>query len=341
MGADVVVVGAGLSGVACARELRAAGLDTRVLDRGRVPGGRMAARTLWDRRVDLGASYLTVERPRVRRRRRRLGRARAGPRVDRHVHGAGRRRAGRARPGPVRWGAPDGLRSLVEDLAADLAVERREVPSVGGARRGRAVVLAMPDPQARRLWATTRSATSCDREWEPVIARGRPVVRAHVGRRQPDRPLRRGLRQRRPRRRLDRRRRPAPRRRRPGAGRPLDARAGRAPPRRPGRRRARGAAGRPGTARPRRARRTSTSTAGPSPARRVGARRPTPSSTATARSGCAATGGARRPRSRPPGSPAYGSGVRSPRGSRSQRVRHLGRKPEHMTRRCSMTPSPR
>ena len=57
----VVVVGAGLSGVACARELRAAGIETRVLDRGRVPGGRMAARRLWDRRVDLGASYLTVE----------------------------------------------------------------------------------------------------------------------------------------------------------------------------------------------------------------------------------------------------------------------------------------
>lgn len=60
MTADVVVVGAGLAGVACARELRAAGIGVRVLDRGHVPGGRMASRRLWERRVDLGASYLTV-----------------------------------------------------------------------------------------------------------------------------------------------------------------------------------------------------------------------------------------------------------------------------------------
>ena len=33
-GSDVVVVGAGISGVACARELGAAGLRVRLLDRG-------------------------------------------------------------------------------------------------------------------------------------------------------------------------------------------------------------------------------------------------------------------------------------------------------------------
>ena len=57
---SVVVVGAGLAGVACARELRTAGVGVRLLDRGHVPGGRMASRTLWERRVDLGASYFTV-----------------------------------------------------------------------------------------------------------------------------------------------------------------------------------------------------------------------------------------------------------------------------------------
>ena len=164
---DVVVVGAGLAGVACARELRAAGLGVRVLERGRVPGGRMASRRLWDRRVDLGASYLTVSDP---------GfaavvddwaaRGLAAPWTDTFcVLGEG---DPEARTGPLRWGAPGGLRALVEDLAADLEVERAEPAGiqVGGS----AVVLAMPDPQAVRLCADHPVAGVLDREWEPVVA---------------------------------------------------------------------------------------------------------------------------------------------------------------------------
>src|SRR5690349_21381864 len=171
MGADVVVVGAGLSGVACARELRTAGLDVRVPERGRVPGGRMAARTLWDRRVDLGASYLTV------------GDAGFAEVVDDWAaRGLAREwtdtflalGAGTAEPttGPVRWGAPRGLRSLVEDLAADLAVERRDVRSIDDLAEldAGAVVLAMPDPQAQRLVGDHPVGRELGREWEPVIA---------------------------------------------------------------------------------------------------------------------------------------------------------------------------
>ena len=55
----VVVVGAGISGVACARRLAAAGIPVELRERSHVPGGRMASRTLAGRRVDLGASYLT------------------------------------------------------------------------------------------------------------------------------------------------------------------------------------------------------------------------------------------------------------------------------------------
>jgi hypothetical protein len=164
----VVVVGAGLSGVACARELRAAGVDTVVLDRGRVPGGRMAARTLWDRRVDLGASYLTVSDSGF-----------AAVVDDWAARGLAREwtdtftalGGGRAdsKDGPMRWGAPHGLRSLVEDLAADLGVERREVGALDELEAD-AVVLAMPDPQARRLVDDHPVAGALDRAWEPVIA---------------------------------------------------------------------------------------------------------------------------------------------------------------------------
>ena len=166
----VAVVGAGLSGVACARALRAAGIDAHLLERGRVPGGRMAARTLWGRRVDLGASYLTVDDPgfaavvdgwAAR------GLARQWTDTFTAV-GAG---AAESKPGPVRWGAPHGLRSLVEDLAVDVPLVRREVRALVEVEvEADAVVLAMPDPQARRLVGDHAAGDALDREWEPVIA---------------------------------------------------------------------------------------------------------------------------------------------------------------------------
>lgn len=164
---DVVVVGAGLAGVACARELRAAGIAVRVLDRGRVPGGRMASRTLWERRVDLGASYFTVSDEAF------------GAVVD---DWAARDLAREwtdtfcalgdgepeAKSGPVRWGATHGLRTLVEDLAADLDVERKDLTDLSGL--GEVVLLAMPDPQARRLVGAHPVAEVLTRTWEPVLA---------------------------------------------------------------------------------------------------------------------------------------------------------------------------
>src|SRR4051812_49983885 len=65
--APVVVIGAGISGTACARALRAAGVPVRVLDRGRRVGGRMALRRERiggvEHVVDIGASYFTVSDP--------------------------------------------------------------------------------------------------------------------------------------------------------------------------------------------------------------------------------------------------------------------------------------
>ena len=166
---DVVVVGAGLAGVACARELRDAGLGVRLVDRGRRPGGRMASRRLWglDRPTDLGASYFTVSDP---------GfaavvddwqaRGLAAPWTDTFcVLEDG---ATRTTTGAGRWGAPGALRSLVEDLAADLDVERTDVADLD--LEADTVVLAMPDPQARRLCGDHPVAGVLDRAWEPVIA---------------------------------------------------------------------------------------------------------------------------------------------------------------------------
>jgi len=59
-GQPVAVIGAGLSGLTCARELADGGLEVRVFDKARGPGGRMATRRAGDLRFDHGAQYFTV-----------------------------------------------------------------------------------------------------------------------------------------------------------------------------------------------------------------------------------------------------------------------------------------
>jgi renalase len=186
----VVVVGAGIAGIACARELAAAGVPARVLDRGRAVGGRMASRRIEGRTVDLGAAYFTARDPEF------------AEVVDRW------QAAGLARPwtselavlggepgrsaGPMRWAAPGGLRSLVAELAKGLDVELdRPVSRVGpgpavDGERADVVVLAMPDPQALRLVdpASEAALELAGREWRPVIA----VVAGWESRRWPELP---------------------------------------------------------------------------------------------------------------------------------------------------------
>jgi predicted NAD/FAD-dependent oxidoreductase len=172
-------VGAGIAGAACARALVAAGVAVEVLDRGRVPAGRLATRELGGRRVDLGASYLTARDERfvavvddwVQR-----GLAR--PWTD-AFHVATSTGLGPTKTGPLRYGAAAGLRSLVVDLLGDVPV--RPSTSVGAVGPGPtvdgraydAVVLAMPDPQAARLLdpsLTAERAAVEGRAWEPVLA---------------------------------------------------------------------------------------------------------------------------------------------------------------------------
>lgn len=171
------VVGAGIAGTACARVLRAAGHDVRVVDRGRVAGGRMATRRLHDRPVDLGASYVTVSDDRF-----------AAVVDDWVLRGLARRWTdtfsaagpdglGAPKPGPLRYGAAQGLRSLVEDLAHDVE-QQVQVATVGPGTTvdGEAydvVVLAMPDPQALRLLDPSHAAARAlveGRGWEPTLA---------------------------------------------------------------------------------------------------------------------------------------------------------------------------
>jgi renalase len=172
----IVVVGAGLAGVACARTLTEAGEPVVLVDRGRRIGGRMATRRIDDRVVDLGASYVTVSDPvfgAVVDDWERRGLAR--PWTDTFAVAGGEPKSG-----PMRWAAPGGLRSLVEDLASGLEVvdattvrevRRRADGWAVDDRPASAVVLAMPDPQAHRLLGEDlRAELPVAATFEPVLA---------------------------------------------------------------------------------------------------------------------------------------------------------------------------
>ncbi|WPJ94634.1 FAD-dependent oxidoreductase [Coraliomargarita algicola] len=62
---DVLIIGAGISGLLCATELRKAGKTVCVLDKGRGLGGRMATRRMAGARLDHGAQFFTVRDARL------------------------------------------------------------------------------------------------------------------------------------------------------------------------------------------------------------------------------------------------------------------------------------
>lgn len=64
---DVVVIGAGISGLLAARVAADAGLVTVVLDKGRSPGGRLATRRIDAATLDHGAQFFTVRDDRFAR----------------------------------------------------------------------------------------------------------------------------------------------------------------------------------------------------------------------------------------------------------------------------------
>jgi predicted NAD/FAD-dependent oxidoreductase len=173
--ARTVVVGGGISGVACARALADRGRPVRLLERGRRLGGRMGGRTLHGRPVDLGASYLTAgaDSPFAPVVAGWAERGLARPWTDTFAV-AGPAGIERTTSGPVRYGTPGGLRGLVVDLATGLDVELERTvtavdagPRVDGAAVA-AVVLAMPDPQAARLLNPAGTADTAD--WQPSLA---------------------------------------------------------------------------------------------------------------------------------------------------------------------------
>ena len=160
---DVVVIGAGIAGLACARELTDAGVNVRLYERGRVVGGRLASKRFDGRYADIGAAYFVADDPGFAAL---VAGLPARPWTATFaVFKDGERTE---TTGPMRWAAPGGLRSLAEHLAAGLDVRlQQEITTIPEGP----VVLAMPGPQALRLDPPAAVADAARAQsWEPVLA---------------------------------------------------------------------------------------------------------------------------------------------------------------------------
>lgn len=156
--ASVAVIGAGLAGIACARRVAAAGIQVRVFESQRAPGGRLATRRFEVASFDHGAQYLTAHDLGFRQ-------------IVEDAHAAGA--AGLWQPdwpdrGGELWVGTPGMTSLPRHLARDLDIEYgARIVRLERNRRGwalmddrgsahvdfGAVVLALPAPLAAVLAA--------------------------------------------------------------------------------------------------------------------------------------------------------------------------------------------
>ncbi|MCU0279728.1 MAG: NAD(P)-binding protein [Candidatus Nanopelagicales bacterium] len=109
----VVIIGAGLSGLAAADELEAAGVDVAVVDKGRSPGGRLATRRIGTATLDHGAQFFTVRTPAFQQR--------VDDWIARGLVAVWTHGFGSAEMHP-RYVAPAGMNSLAKDLSMGIDV---------------------------------------------------------------------------------------------------------------------------------------------------------------------------------------------------------------------------
>ncbi len=182
---QVVIVGAGIAGLAAAGALRRAGAQVTVLDKGRSPGGRLATRRIGGARLDHGAQFFTVRSGE-------FGRLVDALRTDGLIR---QWSDGFQRPdGYPRYVVAGGMNALAKRLAEDLDVRTAAMafavrPSGGGwsvqlddgsSFDAEAVLLTCPLPQTLSLLVTSGAsvpeelaATDYDRTiaWLAVLDR--------------------------------------------------------------------------------------------------------------------------------------------------------------------------
>jgi predicted NAD/FAD-dependent oxidoreductase len=166
---DILVIGAGVAGLACASGLAAAGRRVQVLDKSRGVGGRCATRRIEGQAVDHGTAFLHGSHPEFLEAVESAG----GPDLiegwPRQIRGSGRPCQPRALGGRERrWGFATGVSGFAKYLCADLdvvletrvvSIERRDGAfrvegERGETREAASLVLALPGPQALDLLTT-------------------------------------------------------------------------------------------------------------------------------------------------------------------------------------------
>lgn len=153
----VVVVGAGLSGLAAARELVNDDHDVIVVDKGRSVGGRLATRRIGEATLDHGAQFFTVRTSRFQ--------SQVDEWIGRSIARVWSHGFGPQRDGHPRYIGTSGMNSLAKDLASGLDCRLETMafairPGPIGWRVGiddgtafdaDAVILTCPLPQAYSL----------------------------------------------------------------------------------------------------------------------------------------------------------------------------------------------
>jgi predicted NAD/FAD-dependent oxidoreductase len=174
----LVVVGAGLAGLACARSLQEAGIEVLVLEKSRSFGGRCATRRFAGSIVDHGAQYFTMSDPAFAQTvhaaagedlreitapiQRADGSVWQGGRGARYYHRQGQNRLAKSLAGNVEVRMEHTVRELLRQSDGSWQVELEDRAPLAA----RAVVLTCPGPQTSRLLSTTEPFST---NYEPCL----------------------------------------------------------------------------------------------------------------------------------------------------------------------------
>ncbi|MBD2258996.1 FAD-dependent oxidoreductase [Pseudanabaena sp. FACHB-2040] len=186
---DVVVVGAGMAGLLCARRLEQAGYQVRVLEKSRGLGGRMATRRVNDQPIDHGCRFITPTTPLIDQLVQQLelqGLVRPWQPASYKVTPDGQL----AVAAPKEWWvAPQGMTAIPKHLAENLGIDRQtrvlgleaatdswQISLDEGSAAAsepltaQAVVLAVPAPQALEILQTVKT------QLDPAVWQGLEAV---------------------------------------------------------------------------------------------------------------------------------------------------------------------
>jgi predicted NAD/FAD-dependent oxidoreductase len=185
----VAIIGAGLSGLACATTLAARGAQVAVIDKGRVPGGRLSTRASAFGSFDHGAQYFTVQHHRFEAAVQGWQSAGIAAPWAGRLLAYDQGRVSEKTLSATRFVGRGGMQAIARHLAAGLGCEQGRRVARIERRSGRwhliddaaqevsvrgfdVLVLAMPSPQAAELARehTPLARTMAAVEWAPCWA---------------------------------------------------------------------------------------------------------------------------------------------------------------------------